>query len=71
MCSNVQAVSSQDTSFETTFCFPILPAETLAIIVNLMSYHYADLSVQLHVLYYWTHWTESFYIHAVAGLDKG
>lgn len=52
MCSNVQAVSSQDTSFETTFCFPILPAETLAIIVNLMSYHYAYLSVQLHVLYY-------------------
>lgn len=71
MCSNVQAVSLQDTSFRTTFCFLTLPGETSAIIVNLMGYHYADLSIQLYVLYYWTHWTESFHIHAVAGLNKG
>lgn len=71
MCSNVQAASLQDTSFGTIFCFLTLPAETLAIIVNLMNYHYADLSTQLYVLYYGTHWTESFYIHAVAGLNKG
>lgn len=50
MCSNVQAVSLQATSFGTTFCFLTLPAEKSTIIENLLCCNYTNLSTQLHAL---------------------